>query len=131
MAGNADDVAQVEKLEELESLFAHHVQLDVNLQPRALARDMRERGFSMRPKSDDASRRSHVNVLSGKLLGGLISELPGNLLGRVRPGELVRIGRVAQSLDFPQFLAALKQLVGGFKFQQDQSSQGLLAASSR
>ena len=36
----------------------------------------------------------------------------------MRPGKLVRIGRVAQGFNFAQFLPALLKLVERFKFQQ-------------
>src|ERR1700733_13498027 len=80
---------------------------------------MRKRRLTLRSQRHDPSRHAHARRFGdqffGLAMGGLFSHLPR----RVREVEPVRVGRVAQSLDFAQFLAALLILVQRFKFQRN------------
>ena len=119
MAGDANDVPQIKKLEELESLLAHHIQTHVYLQPNAVAGNVRESGFAMRAQCDDAASHAHFHAPGAELLGCPLAKLRGNLSCRMRPGKLVRVGRIPKGFDFSQLFAALKKLVERFKFQRD------------
>ena len=98
--GNPNDVAQVEKLKKLESLLAHHVEPRIDLQPPAIARQMRERRLPHRPQRDNPARHAHANPLCFKLFDRSPSELLRHLFGRVRPVEFVRVCRMPEGLDF-------------------------------
>ena len=119
LAGNADDVAQIEKLEQLVRLLANHVQPHVYLQSPTIARQMRKRRLPVRPERHDAPCQAHAGMLGRKLLRRSVGELFGDLLRRVRVIESMRIRRVTQGLNFAQLFAALLKLIERFKFQRD------------
>ena len=118
MPADADDVAQIEQLKQLELLRTHHVELHIELQARAVPQNVTESSLPVRPERDDAPRHSHVHMLRSQLLGSSLAEFLGHLPGRVCPFELVRIRRVSQRLNFGQFFAALLKLVERLKFQR-------------
>src|ERR1700730_2372444 len=117
MPDNADDIAQVEELTKLEPSLTDDVQLDVELQPCAIAQQMPKGGLSVRTQSDDPSRQTYLNAFGGERLGGPSPELLDNLPRGVRRGKLVRVGRITQGLDSAQLFAALQELVERFEFQ--------------
>src|ERR1700680_1597535 len=117
MPDNADNIAQVEELTKLEPPLTDDVQLDVELQPCAIAQQMPKRSLSVRTQSDDPSRQTYLHALGGERLGGPSLELLEDLLRCVRRGKLVRVGRVTQGLDPAQLFAALQELVERFEFQ--------------
>src|SRR5271154_554208 len=100
MAAQADDVTQVEKFEKFELRWAHHVELHVELQASAVAQDMAERGFSMRPQRDDSPRYAHLDVIRGEFFGSPRAEFLRNLFSRVCPIEFMRVRGVPQRFDF-------------------------------
>ncbi len=84
----------------LECLLSHHVQFDVKLQPRAIARDVRKGRFSMWPKRDNSSRHADIYGIGGEFLRRAISVSFNDLPSRMRPGELPRVTRNAPWLRF-------------------------------
>ena len=91
---NADDVAQIEQLEQLERLLTDDVELYVDLQASPTACQMRKCCFSVRPQRDDPPRHAHFDSLLGQLLTRSLTKLLHRLLGCVRPIELMGVGRV-------------------------------------
>src|SRR5271154_3496016 len=100
MAAQADDVTQVEKFEKFELRWAHHVELHVELQASAVAQDVAERGFSMRPQRDDSSRYANVGVFRSELVRATRAEFLRNLFSSVCPIEFMRVRGVPQRFDF-------------------------------
>jgi hypothetical protein len=85
---------------------------------------VREGSLALRTQRDDAPGYAHSRRRRGQLVGRAAAELLGDEPGGVRGIELVRVGRVAQRLNFTQLLAALLELVERLKFQRDDPFKG-------
>src|SRR5271170_6032942 len=92
---------------------------------------MSKRSLAVRPQCDDASRHAHFHAFGGKLHRRPLRELFLNSSRRVRPVKFVRIRSVAQGLYVAQLLAALMELVEGFKFQRENPFRGISERSFR
>jgi len=111
MSRDADEIAQIEPLEEFERAGAYIVKLDVNLQPLARSGDVCEAGFDVQAKRQDAPGNSHQGF------GGLErrrirrSILFNEVRGGRRPIEPMRVRVMASSFDLGKLLLALEILV--------------------
>ena len=117
MAANPDHIPQIQKLEELISLFPNHVLPHVYLYASAIAGQMRKSRLAMRPQRHDPAGDADFHRLGVQLVQRARAELFGHFLRRMRPGKLARVGRVAEGFNFAQLLQSLLKLIQRFKFQ--------------
>ncbi len=111
MPGNPDEISQIEPLEQLEGSGAHNVKLHVNLQALARSRDVREAGFAVQAKRQDASGDPHRRFC-GFERRCVSRSIFFNEFRRGRcPIEPVRVCVMASSFDLGKLLLALEILV--------------------
>jgi hypothetical protein len=115
--GNADKIANIQQLKKLIGVFTDNVLPDVNLQAGAIARDMGESCFSVRPKGHDPSRGGHMHRAGFQLLYRTLTVRVKDFARRLSPGEFMGIPGVAQGFDVAQISATLLILIQRFKFQ--------------
>ncbi len=106
VALHADDVADIQHLEELEIALADRIFLHVNLQPLAVLLEVREARLAHVANSHHASGHTHAHF-GCEFLGGLGAVCAQDLGNGV--GEIVApaVGAVAQRLDFANARQAL------------------------
>ena len=115
MSRDADQVPEIEQLEQLVRLFPHIVQLHVNLQPLSRSINVGEARFSVQAEREnpagDADHR-----LGGFERGSVgIAVLLKKFRRRCRPIEFVRIGIVPARLNLGKLFLALKELIDWFE----------------
>src|SRR5690242_12436894 len=103
MAGDADDIAEIEQLEKLERVSAHYVEPDIDLQPRAATLYVRKSGLAMRTQGEDPACDANLDVLGFENCG-----VPGAVPGDdLRQGygllEPVGVRVAAQCVNFSEF----------------------------
>jgi len=106
IAAHADVIAEVEKFIESKAFFADEVELHVNLQPLPALLHMGKAGLALQAQGDDASGNFHRHMRLSQLLSGLVVVFGKNLRDGVGEGKFVRIGQLAQGLNFAQLLLA-------------------------
>jgi hypothetical protein len=109
---DADEVAEVEQLEDREVPLADRVLADVDLDLRRAVRDDEEVGLAEAPDRQDPPRRRRLDLRRVELLAGLAAVRLDQLRNRVGAREGVRIGRHAEALELLEVRAPLAQLVG-------------------
>ncbi len=110
IAFRADVIAEIEQLEQLELLFADIVELDVELQARAVLLQVREAGLALAADGHEASGDRDVGAVGLKLCGGRAGIARQDLGHGVGGGEAARIRFLPECLDLFELLAA--QFVG-------------------
>jgi hypothetical protein len=107
----ADEVAQIQHLEQFECLWADDIEFYVDLKTLSRSGDMRETCLAMQPHREDAS--SHSNRwFFGFERCGVGRRIFVNKFRRSRgPIELVGIRLMAASFDLGKLLLALKILI--------------------
>src|ERR1700687_4631049 len=111
MPGNTDEISQIEHLEQFERPRAYNVKFHVNLQTLARSGDVREAGFAVQAKPQDAPGDSHGGF-GGFERRCVSRRILFNELRRGRcPVEAMRVCVMAASFDLGKLLLALKILV--------------------
>ena len=123
MPGNADDVAHIQQLEQVEGALANGIELDVDLQAAAGSLNVREARLAVQTKRQNAAGGAHVDAL-GLEGGGVAARRRRPRISSRGRGllEPVRIGIIAERFDFGELFLALEILIerlegqGGFPF---------------
>ena len=111
MAVHAGEIAQIEQLEQFERPRADNVKFHVNLQTLARSEDVREAGFAVQAKPQDAPGHSHRGF-GGFERRCVSRRILFNELRRGRcPVEAMRVCVMAASFDLGKLFLALKILV--------------------
>ena len=108
VALDADDVADVEQAEKREVALRNSVLLDVDLQPLAVLKQMREAGFAHPPQGLEAPADAHGHG-RGQLLGGLRAEAGEDLGDGVGEFKTAAVGAEAKRLDLTNPIEALRE----------------------
>ena len=111
IAFHADDVAEIDQLEQRIIALAHRVFLDVDLQPLAVLLQVREARLAHVAQRHHAAGDADAD-LRRQFLGGLRAVLGQNLGNRVGELESLAIGPVAEGFDLANARQALlEQLI--------------------
>src|ERR1017187_8146223 len=105
ISADADVVAQIEQLVQLESLVAHGVFLNINLQSLPALLQVGKAGLAHQANGHDASRHADIDARLFQLLGGLGGVLREDLLQRVSEFVFAAVGSLAERLNLLQLLA--------------------------
>jgi hypothetical protein len=111
MTGNADEIAQIEQLEQFERPGAYDIKFHVNLQTLAGSGNMRKTSFAVQAKREDASGHAHGRFGSFERRGINRRIFFDELRRGFCPIEPVGVCVMAASLDLGKFLLALEILV--------------------
>ena len=92
VAFHADDVADIQHLEELEIALAHGVFLDVDLQALAVLLQVREAGLAHVADGHDAAGDAHAHLRRQFFggLGAILRQDLGNGVGELEPAAVGR-----------------------------------------
>ena len=102
-------VPEVEQFVEFESLIAHYIFLDVDLQPLTTLLEVSKSGLAHQPDGHDPPGNPHINPRILQLLGSLFRVVTKNLGNRVGELVLARVCLLTQGFDLfqlfpPQFV---------------------------
>jgi hypothetical protein len=117
MPRDANDVTHIEQLKQLKCRGTHDVELHVDLQLLPLALDMCETGLAVQSNGENAASNRNVHVRFLEFGRAFLIVSADDLLRRLLPSELMRIGIKAQANYLFQFFLALQKLIARFEFQ--------------
>src|SRR6185369_8502582 len=109
-AFDADDVAEIERLEDLEVQIRHRVLPDVDLHRLQAVRDHEEVRLAERPDAEDAPAGRRRDLLRLELVVRTLAVARHELRDRVRAIEAVRINVDAELAELFEIRLALRQL---------------------
>lgn len=117
MTGNTDQIAHVQELKELVSLFPNNVELDVDLQPLALPLDVRKTSLPVKTNGHDPPGESCLNMGSFQLVRGVLPIFFNNFRRCLLPFELMRVRVKTKGGNLFEFFLPLEKLVARLELQ--------------
>ena len=111
IACDADDVAEVEQLVELEFGLRNGILLDIDLELGAALLEMHEAGLAHAADGQDAAGETHRDAGGVEFFGGLRAAFGPNLGDRVGEVEALPVGPEPQRLDLANAREALFKLL--------------------
>ncbi|GAC1638168.1 MAG: hypothetical protein NVS9B14_18540 [Candidatus Acidiferrum sp.] len=117
MSPNTDGIAQIQKMEDLEALFANDVFADIHLNPSAISLDVSETSLAHQAVRDDASGHPHFDLLRLKVRRTGCTMFLHKLRRIRRPAKLVGVRVQTRRTKLFQLLQPLLKLVPWLEFQ--------------
>ena len=118
MSANANGIAQVQQLKQLESTLSDHILFHVDLKALSGALQVRETGLAHEAHRNDSSRDADFPLVGLQIGAGSLAKLGGQLRDRIAPAKFVRVCLQAKGLNLFELFLTLLKLFARLKLQR-------------